>query len=70
MIMSELSLSSVEKIFRKANAKRVSDEASRELRKVIEDFAEEISREAVKASEHAGRKTVKEVDIKFVTRQG
>lgn len=67
--MSELSLSSVEKIFRKANAKRVSEEASRELRKVVEDFAEEIGKEAVKASKHAGRKTVKEVDIKFVTRQ-
>ncbi|MCK5063427.1 MAG: NFYB/HAP3 family transcription factor subunit [Candidatus Aenigmarchaeota archaeon] len=67
--MAELSLASVEKIFRDANAKRVSVEASKELRKVIEDFADDIGKEAVKAAEHTGRKTVKEADIRFVTKQ-
>ncbi|MEA2004052.1 MAG: histone [archaeon] len=67
--MAELSLASVENIFRDVNAKRVSVEASKELRKVIEDFADDIGKEAVKAAEHAGRKTVKETDIRFVTKQ-
>ncbi|MBW6462489.1 MAG: NFYB/HAP3 family transcription factor subunit [DPANN group archaeon] len=67
--MAELSLSSVEKILKDAGAKRVSDDAIRELRKIIEEFAEDIGTEAVKVAEHAGRKTIKEKDIKFATRQ-
>jgi len=68
-MMAELSLSSVEKILKDAGAKRVSDDAIRELRKIIEEFAEDIGTEAVKVAEHAGRKTIKEKDIKFATRQ-
>lgn len=67
--MAELSLSSVEKILRDAGAKRVSDEATKELRNIIEEFAKDIGTEAVKVAEHAGRKTIKEKDIRFATRQ-
>lgn len=66
--MTELSTAPFEKILKKAEAKRVSKEAARELKITIEEIAQELGKEAVNAAHHAKRKTVKEVDIKFATR--
>ena len=46
----------------------MSDEAVEEFRDVLEEIADEIARDAVIAARHAGRKTVKAKDIKFVSR--
>ena len=67
--MSELSLSSFEKILKDAGAKRVSEEAAIELRDIIEKFAKERGTKIVKAAEHAGRKTIKDIDIEYITQQ-
>jgi histone H3/H4 len=61
MKSSELGLSSMYRILKKAGAERVSDESAEELRRVIEDIALEIAK-------HAGRKTVKAEDVKLATK--
>ncbi len=53
----------MDKIMREAGALRVSDDAKAALAEVLEAKALEISGEAKKLAEHAGRKTVTEKDI-------
>ena len=60
-----LPLAAMEKILKKAGAKRVSDKAKIALKSIIEDKAEEIASSAVKLAIHAGRQTVKAGDIKL-----
>ena len=58
-----LSHNAMDKIMREAGALRVSEEAKVALAQVMENKALEISAEAKKFAEHAGRKTVTEKDI-------
>ncbi len=67
--MTELPLAPFERILKSAGAKRVSEEAARELCNMIEDIGYDFAHEAIDASRHAGRKTVKERDIRFVRKQ-
>ncbi len=60
-----LSISSMEKIFDKANIKRSSDKAKLALKILLEDLAVSVSKKAVEFARHAGRKTVKRSDIKL-----
>lgn len=64
----ELGLAAMYRIMKKSGAERVSDDAADELRKVLEEAAERIARQAVELSVHAGRKTVKPEDIRFATK--
>ena len=57
------------RILKKSGAERVSDESANELRRVIEEIAESIAKNAVDMSTHAGRKTVKAEDIKLASKQ-
>ena len=68
MKSSELGLSSMYRILKKAGAERVSDESAEELRSVIEEIALEIAKNSVEMSKHAGRKTVKAEDVKLATK--
>ncbi len=56
------------RIMKKSGADRVSDDAADELRKVLEEVGERISKQAVDLSVHAGRKTVKPEDIRFAAK--
>jgi len=69
MKSSELGLSAMYRILKKSGAQRVSDESAVELRRVIEELAEAIAKNAVDMSSHAGRKTVKAEDVKLASKQ-
>ena len=68
MKSSELGLSAMYRILKKAGAKRVSDESADELRRVIEEIAESIAKNAVDMASHASRKTVKGEDVKLASK--
>ncbi|MEN3035014.1 MAG: histone family protein [Candidatus Methanosuratincola verstraetei] len=67
--MTDLAISAIDRLMRKAGAERVSDEASEALREVLETLALEIARDAVALAKHAGRKTVNSDDIKMASRK-
>jgi len=58
----------MEKLLKKAGAERVSEDAKKALKDVLESIAEEISEKATKIASHAGRKTVKSGDIKLAVK--
>ncbi len=58
----------VERILRKAGADRISEDAVDELREAVEETGEEISRQAIKMADHAGRNTVQKADIEQAKR--
>ena len=59
-----LGLAAMEKILKKGDTNiRVSDPAKDILRKVLEEYGEEIARTAAKFALHAGRKTIKAEDV-------
>jgi len=69
MKSSELGLSAMYRILKKSGAQRVSDESAIELRRVIEEIAEAIAKNAGEDANHAGRKTVKAEDVKLASKQ-
>ena len=68
MKSSELGLSAMYRILKKSGAERVSDESANELRRIVEDIATEIAKNAVDMSKHAKRKTVKAEDVKLASK--
>lgn len=64
----EFGLAAMHRIMKKSGAERVSDDAADELRKVLEEAAERVSRQAVELSVHAGRKTIKPDDIRLAAK--
>ncbi len=60
-----LPIAPTERIIRKAGAERITDDASVELAKALEEYGLEISREAIIIARRAGRATVKEIDIRL-----
>ena len=61
-----LPLASIERIARKAGAKRISSKAIKELAKTVEEICMELALEAAQAARHAKRKTILKNDIKLV----
>ena len=68
MKASELGISAMYRILKKAGAERVSDESAEELRGIIEELANNIAKSAVDMASHAGRKTIKAEDIKLTAK--
>ena len=69
MKSSELGLSAMYRILKKSCAERVSDGSAVELRRIIEDIAIDIAKDAVDMTKHAGRKTVKSEDVKLASKK-
>ena len=69
MKSSELGLSAMYRILKKSGAERVSDESAIELRRVVEEIAEAIAKNATDMSKHAGRKTINAEDVKLASKQ-
>ncbi len=61
----EFSSAAVYRIFKKAGAERVSDDAVMELSKFFELYGERVAQQAAALAQHAGRKTVKASDVKL-----
>ena len=68
MKSSELGLSAMYRILKKAGAERVSDESADELRRIIEIVADNIAKNAVEMAAHASRKTIKAEDVKLASK--
>lgn len=64
-----LPLAAMEKVLKEAGARRVSNKAKAALKETLEEIAEKIAIDSVRLASHAGRKTVKERDIKLASKQ-
>ncbi len=65
---TELGLAALYRIIKKSGAERVSDESAEELRRVVEEIAVQVAKQAIELSVHAGRHTVKATDIKLAAK--
>ena len=63
--MTIIPVAPVGRVIREAGAERISESASAELARILEEYGIKISNEAIALARHAGRKTVKEEDIKM-----
>ena len=66
--MAVLPLAPLKRIAKRSGVKRISDEALTELRDYVEEVADRLAKDAVIAAKHAGRVTIKEEDIKLVSK--
>ena len=62
--MPEFPLAVMDRLIRKVGKVRVSRGAAMELSAILEAYAIELSKEAIKLAEHRGAKTVSEIDIR------
>jgi len=65
MKTSELGLSAMNRILKKAGAERVTHESANELRRIVEDIAYEIAKNSIEMAKHAGRRTIRAEDVKL-----
>jgi histone H3/H4 len=63
--MTEIPPATVDRIMRKAGAKRVGKDAAKAMAEIVEERGLAIAAEAIKLAEHAGRRTVRDVDIRL-----
>ena len=69
MTESEISVAAMHRLCKKAGAERVSEAATKELAKTLEEIGVKIAKEALDYAMHAGRKTIKAEDIEIATRK-
>ncbi len=66
--MGSIPVAAGDRILRKAGAERVSKDAAELFVELLEDIGIELGRQAFDVSKHAGRKTIKLADIKYLIR--
>jgi DNA-binding protein len=65
----EISVAPMIRLCKKAGAKRVSEEAAKELARVLDEIGVKIAKEAWDYATYAGRKTIKTEDIEIAVRK-
>jgi histone H3/H4 len=65
----DLSLAAMHRICKEAGAERVSESASLELARVLEEVGVKIGKDALEYMMHAGRRTLKAKDIKIAAKK-
>jgi histone H3/H4 len=68
MSESEFGSAGIYRILKKAGAERVGDDAVLEFKTALEDIGMKIGQKAVELSSHAGRKTIKAVDVRLAVK--
>ena len=63
---SEFPIQPIERIARKAGVKRISKTASKALRNITLDYAEDLANDIVAVSKHAERNTILRKDVMLV----
>jgi len=64
-----LPLAAIERLMKKSGAKRVAENAKIQMRDVLEEIAEEITKNANSFAQHANRTTIKAEDVKLAAKQ-
>jgi histone H3/H4 len=67
--MSELPIAPIGRIIKNAGTLRVSEDAKEVLAKVLVEYGENISKQALLLAKHAKRVTVQAVDIEMAVKQ-
>lgn len=65
----DIPLAPLERLLRKAGAKRVSKSALKEFAVVLADYAHDLSAEALALAKHAGRKTIVDSDVRMAKKK-
>ena len=63
--MTDLPIAPVGRILKNNGAQRISDDAKIALAEALENYGEQLSKQAIGLSHHTGRKTITEEDIKL-----
>ncbi|HDM23650.1 histone [archaeon] len=64
----QLPIAPIHRLIKSANAERVSDEAAKVLRDILEEIGFSIAQRAIEIAKHANRKTVTAEDIRLAYR--
>ncbi len=67
--VSEIPTAAAERILRNAGAERVARSAAEEFAKLLEEMAEDVSFEAQRLCQHAGRRTLMKEDVDTVRKR-
>ena len=65
----EIAVAPMHRLCKKAGAERVSEAATKELERVLDEIGVKIAKEALDYSVHSGRKTIKAKDIEIAARK-